>query len=341
MAQNYDFYGVTIRVESASSDLEEEVRRDFAFFHRPEGSADPEITIRMDQEPPDYEGLPDIDAAFYTPRNICYRQGRVTYIDYFGRGLARFERDAGRCTIQSADYDMVHEIAFLFILSTVGQKLDARGMSRVHALGVSYRRQGMLLLLPSGGGKSTMALQLLNQPEFLLLGEDTPLVDRRGMLLPFPLRLGIKPGSRADIPARYLRTVRRMEFDPKTLIDIDYIRDRLGEPALPAVLLVGERNLGSLSEIVPLPRRKAFFALVKYSVVGLGIYQGLEFLLERGAWELVSKVGTVSSRMYNCIRLLSHARPYTFVLGRDIEKNTRTFVEFVHDQLGRPESAGD
>ncbi len=83
MAQNYDFYGLTIQVESSSSDLEEEVRRDFAFFHRPEASADPEITIRMDQEPPDYEGLPEIDAAFYTPRNVCYRQGRVTYIDYF------------------------------------------------------------------------------------------------------------------------------------------------------------------------------------------------------------------------------------------------------------------
>src|SRR5205823_358414 len=121
---------------------------------------------------------------------------------------------------------------------------------RVHALGVSFRERGILLLLPSGGGKSTMALELLRRPGFRLLGEDTPLVDRRGRLLPFPLRLGVRAGQDPGIPAEHLRTVQRMEFGPKTLIDIDYFADRLGDAVEPGLILIGERSLGDASEIV-------------------------------------------------------------------------------------------
>jgi len=117
--------------------------------------------------------------------------------------------------------DLLQEIAYLFILSTVGRYLDSQGIHRVHALGVSYQNRGILLLLPCGGGKSTMALELMRRLGFSLLAEDTPLIDRRGRILPFPLRLGIRPEQETEIPAQYFRTVNRMEFDPKTLIDIE------------------------------------------------------------------------------------------------------------------------
>ena len=213
--------------------------------------------------------------------------------------------------------------AYLFILSTVGQYLDSRRIHRVHALGVSYKRKGILLLLPSGGGKSTMALQLMRQPGFLLLGEDTPLVDRHGRILPFPLRIGVHPEQETGIPPEYLRTVNRMEFDPKTLIDIEYFKDRLGEPVDPGLILVGERNLGDVSEIVPLARHRAFKAMVKYVIVGLGVYQGLEFLLERGLWKLLGNGSVAASRVYNSLRLLARAPAHRFVLGRDKKRTAR------------------
>ena len=100
-----------------------------------------------------------------------------------------------------------------------------------------------------------MALQLLRRPGFLLLSEDTPLIDRHGEIHPFPLRLGIRPGEEGDIPAEHVRTMSRMEFDPKTLIDLDYIRDRLGQTVPPEAILVGERSTGLHSEIIPLSRR--------------------------------------------------------------------------------------
>ena len=182
-----------------------------------------------------------------------------------------------------------------------------------------------------------MALQLLKHPGVLLLGEDTPLIDRHGRIWPFPLRLGVRLGQQTGIPPQYLRTVERMEFEPKTLIDIDFFQDRVGKEVEPVAILVGQRNLGDVSEIIPLARHRALRALLKYMVVGLGVYQGMEFLFERGLGEVVGKGGVVSSRLYNSLRLLARAPSYRFILGRDPTRNLHTLLKFCDgiDQVAR------
>ncbi len=330
MKECFDFYGLTIEVNSTSVDLVKEVGRDFAYFRVPTVEGRVQVQVFLDSPP--YAELPLISASLITPRNICFQNKQITYIDYFGQGLAVFDRKERHCKVYGIDHDLVREIVYLFILSTVGQYLDSRGLHRVHALGMSYHSRGILLLLPSRGGKSTMALELLCHPGFLLLGEDTPLIDRRGHILPFPLRLGVSPEQGTEIPPQYLRTVRRMEFDPKTLIDIQYFHERLGKEVETGVILIGERNLGEVSELVPLSSPRAFNALVKYMIVGLGVYQGMEFLLERGLWELLGKGGVVASRLYNSLRLLASAPAYRFVLGRNTKKNCQTLIEFIRQK---------
>ena len=49
---------------------------------------------------------------------------------------------------------MAREIVYLTILSRVSEKLDRMGIHRVHALGLEQRGRGVLVMLPSGGGKS-------------------------------------------------------------------------------------------------------------------------------------------------------------------------------------------
>jgi hypothetical protein len=304
-----------------------EVRRDFDYFRVPRKEV--QARVELYDARPNYDGLPALPASVTTPRNICFRNERVTYVDYFNRALAVLDRQEASYRVTGTDHDLLREIAYLYILSAVGQYLDSRRIHRVHALGVSYGGRGVLLLLPSGGGKSTMAWELLRQPGFLLLSEDTPLIDRCGRILPFPLPLGVRPGSEIVLPQAHVRTVSRMEFGPKTLIDIDYFRDRLGEAVEPGWIMVGERNLGEVSEIVPMARPSAFGAVVKYMVVGLGVYQGLEFLLERGLRDLLGKSGVGASRLYNGLRLLSRAPTYRFVLGQNPARNCQTLVEFL------------
>lgn len=332
MREYFDFYGLALEVSSPASHLVEQVRRDFLYFHAtPREHVD--IRLELVAEPPSYDGLPAVPATIFTPRNVSFRNGEVTYIDYFGRALSAFNRGAGECTVRTADEDLLHEIAYLFILSTVGEHLDRQGQHRIHALGLSFRGEGVLLLLPSGGGKSTIAIDLLRRPEFLLLGEDTPLIDRRGWILPFPLRLGLRADAATDIPSRFLRTMKRMEFEPKTLIDLDYFEGRIGDAVASRLLIVGTRYLGGVSEITPLARHRAFGSLVSNMVVGLGVYQGLEFLLERSAVELTGKLGVASSRLYNAMRLLRMASVYRFRMGREVERNADTLATFIREKV--------
>ncbi len=250
MRERLDFYGLVVEVESPSETWCEDLRRDFIYFRASTRAEQPHLRVELCPAPPPYDELPAISATVVTPRNICFHQNGAIYIDYFGAGLAIFRRPEQRCVVYATDDDLAHEIAYLFILSSVGLYLDRRGIHRLHALGVSYRQRGIVLLLPGGGGKSTLALELLRRPGFRLISDDSPPIDRRGRILPFPLRLGVRPEQETGIPSRYLRTVRRMEFDPKTLIDLDYFADRLSGPVEPALILVGQRNLGNISAIV-------------------------------------------------------------------------------------------
>jgi hypothetical protein len=323
----FDFYGLGVRVNSLSAELLEEVRRDFAYFSTDGQKGGLELTLHL--EAPSFESLPPAPAAFYTPRNVCFRDGKVSYIDYFGRALAIRSSNGETCEAYSLDPDLIHEIAYHFLLSSVGQYLDKKGLHRIHALGVSHQGRGILLVLPSGGGKSTMALTLMKVPGVLLLSEETPLIDRRGYVLPFPLRLGVHPDEVLDVPPQYTRIIERMEFDPKKVIDIEAFRDKLGERVKSEILLVGERNLGDVSRIVPCSMLRTFKTLVKNMIVGIGIYQGLEFLLDTSAWEILGKFGVVSSRTYNSLKLMWRAKAYRFILGRDREKNRRTLLDFL------------
>jgi len=330
----FSFYGFKVEVHSDDPDAANEVARDFAWFKVDDTRSDQahiDMRIEMKLEAAPWAGLPSIPASVITPRNVPFRNGHVTYVDYFGRGLAVLDRSAGTCLMYSAEFDLLREMVYLFLLSTVGQHVDSLKLHRIHAMGVGHAGRGILLLLPSGGGKSTMALELLRQDDFALLSEDTPLIDRKGEMHPFPLRLGVRGDKTAEIPAGFQRTYNRMEFDPKTFVDIDFFRHKIGETVPVSMIFVGHRNLGDVSAIEPLSGRNTFNALLKYLIVGLGVYQGLEFLLEEGIWDMTGKLGVFASRTRNGLALMRKARAYKLVLGRDQARNAETLMKFVRD----------
>jgi hypothetical protein len=131
-----------------------------------------------------------------------------------------------------------------------------------------------------------------------------------------------------------------MEFDPKTVIDIDFFRDRIGAATPAAYLFAGQRSLGMVSEIHPMSRAAALRALINHMVIGLGVYQGLEFMLERGAVELLGKGGVVASRLRSAWSLVNRSRPYLFVMGRDPGKNCQTLAAFLDGETAPGSDAG-
>ena len=308
------------------------LQQDFAFFRSDEPAS---VVIDLTEADPPSDGLPSGDAIAYTPRDVAYRQGHLRYIDYHGQALGVQDTRTGNYKLYSRNLGLLDEAAYLYLISQIGRYLDGRGIHRIHALGVTIEGRAVLVLLPMGGGKSTLALELLKSPDVRLLSDDSPFIDRKGILHAFPLRVGLLPGSENTIPPEHRRVIDRMEFGPKHLVNFSYFRDRVQASARPGLVLIGARTLSPTCSIEEINGFAALKACVVNSVVGMGLFQGLEFLLKSTPWGFFSTGGVALSRLRNCIELLRKSEGVCRIhLGRDLELNARTLVEYASSRLG-------
>jgi len=302
-------------------EVAQEVVRDFLWFET-NGDGPADVTVELQRGAPHWDGYGDLTAAFVTPRNVVYQNGSRTILDYFGRASAELDRAAARIVIRSEHPHLAHEAAYLFLLSRIGEHLDARGLPRLHALALSGPRGAICVLLPSGGGKSTLAVTALADERVKILAEDTPLLDSRGYVHPFPLRIGVNPTDAERMPQGSVRRIERMEFHDKLVLDLDGFRDRVeGSPQPMSDLIVGQRSLGRAGRLEPLPRRAAAGALLREGVVGVGVYQGMEFVLQRGMRDVAGKAGEALTRARCCAAAARRARVWRLTLGRDHASN--------------------
>jgi len=227
-------------------------------------------------------------------------EGHVRHVRYPGVWV-HYDYAAQAGVVEGEDLDAVHERLYLTALSRVGEALDRRGLHRVHGLGVG----DTLILLPPGGGKSTLAARL----DLPLLSEDTPLLDRAGFLHPFPFRLGLRdphPEGRR-VGSKWLVQSERWAREP--------VRCRQ--------VLVGARTSGTpcLSPVLALPY------LVRDCVVGYGVPQVAELFLHE--WPTLP--GIVASRLAAVFRLCLQTRARRLWLGPDFEANARFVARVVRD----------
>lgn len=329
----FDFYGVGVHVESSEQEFQRSVEHDFSYFGRP--TENPYLRIAYTKSRPDYDGLPEMVCSLATPRNICFRSDHCVYIDYFGQALNIHDLRANTSRIFTEDLELAHEIAYLTILSRMSEALEKKRLHRIHGLGIEAGGKGAIVLLPSGGGKSTLALMLLRKNnQFRLISEDSPLLRADGYLLPFPLRIGVNPHNvPAGIDPVFLRPDKRIEFSSKMNIDIRCFGDQILLHAVPAKsLLLGVRTTGRRAQITPTSKGAILRHVLANSIIGIGLYQGLEFLMQKSFGESAKHIGLLMSRAYNNMILLHRARVYNFVIGRDLEQNYECLRDFLMRQ---------
>ena len=328
----FNVYGVTVGLQSTEPAVAVDLAEDFLHFQVQHLVNDPNLQLHLHRAKPPYDGIPTQMATVYTPRNVSFHTEGKTYIDYSGRALGVLDSAGNSFDVFSEDLDLLYEVGYLFLLSQLGEKLDARGMHRVHALAVSANERAALVLLPMGGGKSTLASYLLTSPSLQLLSDDSPLIDRTGTVYAFPLRIGILPGSQSTYLPEQLRTVQRMEFGPKLLLRHRFFADRIAPSAAPGILFLGRRNLSDTCVIEPASRLAALRALIPNCVIGLGLFQGMEFLFNRDLGQMGRNAKNALSRLRNCIALVRRSNIYTVILGRDLIKNAEAIRTFLHQQ---------
>lgn len=339
----FDFYGFRVRVESDSDEALRRVGEDFRYFRGDFGPGEGTfLVIELQEGKPDYGHLPALTASIYTPRNICFTEGDITYIDYFGRALAVYDRARNHVRVTSDNLSLLQEIAYLTILSRVGTALDRKGLHRLHALAVGYEGRAALFLMPSGCGKSTLGLGLMQAGADLdLVSDDSPLITRSGRVLPFPLRIGVLGAPPPGVPERFVQYMERMEFAPKYLVSMGAFEgDLAGGELHPELVFLAERVLGTGCTIRRAGFLSGYAACIRHMIVGVGIYQGLEFLLRTSIFDLVKSVPALMSRAISSAGLLRRARVYSLHLGRDPGLNLRTILEFLGRELQSRRSPG-
>lgn len=315
-------HGLRVEVGGDWPEVIEDLRLDLAWFEAPGAGGPVGAKAVIERRPPDFDALGDVAASFVTPRNVVYQDGPRTIVDYFGRAVSVLDRRSGRLVMQGEDRHLVHEAAYHFLVSRIGEHLDRRGLPRLHGLGLSARQGAVAVMLPSGGGKSTLALRALRDPGVKLLSEDTPLLDRRARLHPFPLRIGVNATDAEHLPPGAVRRIERMELHPKLALELDAFTDRIEPRPQPLRhLVLGQRSLGVRASLEPVARRHAVPTLVREAVVGVGVYQGMEFVLQRGLRDVTGHLGIAATRSLCCAAALARARVWRLTVGRDHERN--------------------
>ena len=63
----------------------------------------------------------------------------------------------------------------------------------------------------------------------------------------------------------------------------------------------------------------------------MGIYQGMEFVLQRGLLDVSGKVGTLATRSIVAAAVLARAQVWRFWLGRDHDRNWDALSPLLYD----------
>lgn len=322
-----NFYGVRVKVHCQNQELLDNLRRDFSYFVV-RGKIDTDITIQVFVTSPPHHKIPPLKASMYLPDGIIYDDDKTRYVDYQGETLTIYNRKLHKAEIFSRDTAMLHEVVYLFILSTVGQAFDKEGIHRIHALGITLNSKSVLCLLPQGGGKTTLALELLKYESIELLSDDTPLITKTGKVLPFPLRMGIKELPK-EVPRKFLRRFERRKFGQKYLVDIDYFKNKIGEISEPKCILLGERYFSKETKIIKIPKYRAIWPFVVNCVVGLGLPQVVEYFLRSDLKSILSLFRIAIRRFIASLTIIAKSQTYKIALGTDTKKNAKVLYDFL------------
>lgn len=278
----FDVYGLRLAVRGDWPDALSALRKDFAWFECDASPAAPDIEVTLERRPPDLDAFGAIAADYVTEQHVVYRAAGSTVVDYLGQAVAVLE--ARRATVQGESAQAVRRAAYDFLLSRAADYLDARELPRVFGLGLCGDQGGVLVLLPRGGGKTTLALRSLADDRVGFLSEVSPLLDVRGRLHPFPFPLWVRDSSEeaASLPERYVRRLDGQQTDPR-LLELEAFADKIPtEPQPLRHIVLGSRSLGRGSSLERASRREAVAPLFRQSVVGFSFRQGFSFLVRRG-----------------------------------------------------------
>ncbi|MBI5744607.1 MAG: hypothetical protein HY952_08670 [Elusimicrobia bacterium] len=325
----FDFHGCRVVFRSPEPSLADWLAADFSAFSAPETSGG--IEISAVRAAPNPASLPPalvrtgrwrLLAAPPGQRLVWYPQGAVSRYDYTA--------ESGR--IESGDPELLKELSYLLILSRVGEKLDGRGLHRIHAGALAHGDKGLLFCGRQGAGKTTLLLELLQDPAFALLSDDTPLVSAGGDVYPFQVRVGIGEDSPhlGRFPAA--RRFTRRHYEPKRLLSPADAGRVAQAPVPPSAVFLLRR--GAAPRLSRARTSAAASELLRSLAAGLGVPQMAEYFLRLSPADAAQKAGIAASRLRACAALFRKTSFWMFETGPDPAANAAVLRDFLRNNSG-------
>lgn len=325
------FYQVNLVINSDSISILDRLKNDFSYFIS-QGELKPHFEVNVYLQSIPKEIIPTLKASSQSLNSITYDDGDIRYNDYYGEALSIYDYKNDKAEIYSPNLNRLHEITYLLILSRSGEVLDKKGFHKIHASGVSYQNRAFIMMMPMKGGKSTTFLNLLEQPEFEIISDDTPLISGDGEIFSFPLRVGIhKVPKRLVLDKKYISEIKRKLYGDKFLISMQAFKNPISKPCNKIVLFNGIRYSGKDTKIVRCSKISMIRPLMVHMVIGLGLPIILEYFLRFSFWDFLSKTKIFFNRLRSAFFLIIRADTYHLELGKDPDMAAKELLRFINE----------
>lgn len=334
-ASRLDVYGKRILIESFDSNVKTDLDHDFSYF----------LTQPFDPKSTDYFHVTIVPAQrrprFWIPilktkRSVLFLASAGTRrVCFFNSAWLEYSVKGKTCTIYSDQPTAAYEALYFVILSYLGEQLGLSGMHRIHGMGFSYKGQGVILLAPSGGGKSTLAMELLKREDFKIVSDDTPVLNEQGDMLAFPQRIALS--EKPEIEPKYLRQFKRFNHSEKFVIGADYFNKKIqGSSEVQWLMILdssGKKSVG----VEEVSRLNFIWPVIKWLVLGLETPQIWELLLRSGRSHLKEQTKILIGRLRTAALLVSKSRVAVLERG----PNPKATTEHLSSFLDRHASTGE
>ena len=320
MQISFDIYGVQATVGSRDPDLWPElhkIQNDFHFFTSSPHLEIPRIQIVLEKSglgAPTDLGSP----LFKTKMCQVFGWGSPRTCIYDPQHWLRWEKNESQILIKifGLNPDLIFEMLWMSLISSVGWELESLGFMRLHALSFSHNRQTSIIQLPSGGGKSSLAHGLLRRHDCQIFSDEIVLFDG-AKIFPFPIRISLTQDflSKSDLPSES-RAFPRKIYPTKFLTKIP--SEQIASKSEPQFLWIGRGGFAR-QESFKAASLKLQISHFFSSLLGLGLPQMAEFHLRVDEIPRIFKI--FGLRLLRLIQLRQQTDLQEIILGQDQVQN--------------------
>lgn len=316
-------FEVTVTITSPT-EIAAWLKHDYHRYLATDRPSKPNLTFRLFAKPGDRHRYVGLSAQSYHRDYLVYEKKDWRIIDFLGQALSIFNKKTKETEIYCRDLDHLYEIFYLAFESLVGEELEKNGFIRLHGLALEKNGRATILMLPPGGGKTTLAMKFLRHPAIKVLAEDI-LLFKQGKFYGLNFRWGVRE---SEIDKNFdQRLMKRQREHNKFLIDTKNLP--LAEQATYGHLIVGTRQIGQDCQLKKVSKFKLFRQTFKPLVLGLELQQALAYFLLGNLGDYLFKSKLVFSRLIGLSRIIFHSKCYNIFLGDEVEKNFQALVAFL------------